>query len=406
MNGLVLEGGGAKGSFQIGAWKALKELGVEIQGVSGTSVGALNGAIIAQDEFEKCYDIWYNMSPSRIVNIDDNILERLMKFDITPENVHYMVGQVKKILGSRGFDISPLKSLLKEFICEDTIRGSKKDLGIVTVSLSELRPLELFIEDIPQGQLINYLVASAYLPIFKLEKIRGKLYLDGGFYDNLPMRLLVSKGYRDLIVVRLYGLGRRRRFRTDGINITYINPSEDLGMTLDFTKERARKNLKLGYFDTLKTFKGLKGDKYYIESKNDEDYFMNYFLNLGEKKILKMGSILGVEDMPYRRMLFEHIIPKIGELLEVDRDEKYEDIILALYERVAKEHGVKRFKVYEYKDFEDAVANKFKPSRGKISDIIPRILKQSDLLLKTVRDDILDEIANELFESLISNSMA
>jgi len=404
MYGLVLEGGGAKGAFQIGAWKALKELGIDIKGISGTSVGALNGAIIAQDEFEKCYDIWYNMSPSRVINIDDRLLEKLMKFDITPDNIHYMVNQLKNILGSRGLDITPLKSLLKEFIDENAIRNSKKDLGIVTVSLTDLRPLELFIEDIPEGHLINYLVASAYLPVFRLEKIRGKLYLDGGFYDNLPIRLLLSKKYRDLIVIRLYGLGRKRRIRTDGINITHINPSEDLGMTLDFTTERARKNLKLGYFDTLKTFKDLKGDKYYIESKNDEDYFIHYFMNLEEEKVLKIGRILGIENMPYRRMLFEGIIPRLGELLNIDKDEKYEDIILAIYERAAQKHGIERFKLYKYEEFEDAVINKFKPSRGKISDMIPRILKQSDLFLRTVKDDILDEVANELFDSLIFNS--
>ncbi len=401
MHGLVLEGGGAKGAFQIGAWEALRELGVDINGISGTSVGALNGAIIAQDEFDKCYDIWYNMCPSKIIDIDDNILEKLMKFDITPDNIQYMVGQIKNVLDSRGLDIAPLKSLLKEFINEDTIRKSKKDLGIVTVSLSDLRPLELFIEDIPHGHLINYLIASAYLPVFKFEKIRGKLYLDGGFYDNLPIRLLLSKGYRDITVVRLYGLGRKRRIRSDGINITYINPSEDLGMTLDFTTARARKNLKLGYFDTLKTFKSLKGQKYYIEPKNDEDYFTNYFMNLKEEKVLKIGRILGIEDMPYRRMLFEWIIPKLGELLNIDKDEKYEDIILALYERIAKRQGIERFKLYRYDDFEDTIINKYKPTRGTVSKMIPKILKQSDLLLKTVRDDILDEVTDELFKNLI-----
>ena len=49
--GLVLEGGGAKGAYQIGAWKALKEAGIRIKGIAGTSVGALNGALIAMDEF-------------------------------------------------------------------------------------------------------------------------------------------------------------------------------------------------------------------------------------------------------------------------------------------------------------------------------------------------------------------
>ena len=44
--GLVLDGGGARGAYQIGAWKALKEAGVKISAVAGTSVGALNGALI------------------------------------------------------------------------------------------------------------------------------------------------------------------------------------------------------------------------------------------------------------------------------------------------------------------------------------------------------------------------
>ena len=42
--GLVLDGGGARGAYQIGAWKALREAGVKIEAVAGTSVGALNGA--------------------------------------------------------------------------------------------------------------------------------------------------------------------------------------------------------------------------------------------------------------------------------------------------------------------------------------------------------------------------
>ena len=47
--GIVLDGGGARGAYQIGAWKALKEAGVKINAVAGTSVGALNGALICID---------------------------------------------------------------------------------------------------------------------------------------------------------------------------------------------------------------------------------------------------------------------------------------------------------------------------------------------------------------------
>ena len=54
--GIVLEGGGARGAYQIGVWKALREAGVKIRGVAGTSVGALNGALICMDDLEKAED--------------------------------------------------------------------------------------------------------------------------------------------------------------------------------------------------------------------------------------------------------------------------------------------------------------------------------------------------------------
>ncbi len=52
MTGLTLEGGGGKGAYQIGAWKAFRQKGIEFDGVTGTSVGALNGAMILQDDFD------------------------------------------------------------------------------------------------------------------------------------------------------------------------------------------------------------------------------------------------------------------------------------------------------------------------------------------------------------------
>ena len=71
-SGLVLEGGGAKGSFQIGAWRALREAGIKIKGVSGVSVGALNGALICMDDPEKAEDIWHNINYSAVMDFNMN----------------------------------------------------------------------------------------------------------------------------------------------------------------------------------------------------------------------------------------------------------------------------------------------------------------------------------------------
>ena len=64
--GLVLDGGGARGAYQIGAWKALREAGVRINAVAGTSVGALNGALICMDDPEKAEKIWQEIGRAHV----------------------------------------------------------------------------------------------------------------------------------------------------------------------------------------------------------------------------------------------------------------------------------------------------------------------------------------------------
>ena len=56
--GLILDGGGARGAYQIGAWKALVEAGVKVNAVAGTSVGALNGALICMGDVKQAEKIW------------------------------------------------------------------------------------------------------------------------------------------------------------------------------------------------------------------------------------------------------------------------------------------------------------------------------------------------------------
>ncbi len=55
---LVLAGGGARGSYQVGVWRALMELGWHPQIITGTSVGSLNGAMFVLDQYETARDMW------------------------------------------------------------------------------------------------------------------------------------------------------------------------------------------------------------------------------------------------------------------------------------------------------------------------------------------------------------
>lgn len=348
MYGLVLEGGGAKGAYHIGAYKAIIEEGIEVRGVAGTSVGALNGAMLVQGDYEKAYEMWYDMSYSKVINASDREIERLKQGKLSKEDLTLLTEKIKGVLSEGGLDVTPLKNLLTELIDEDRVRNSGKDFGIVTVSLSDLKPLEIYIEDIPKGKLVEFLMASAYFPAFKREKIDGKRYIDGGVYNNLPVNLLRDKEYEDLILIRTHGVGNVKKFDLNGLNTITIAPNEDLGKTLDFDCSTARKNLKLGYYDGLKALKGLRGYCYYIEKTKTEDYFMDYLWNLDEDKIKKLGQIFRIgEEIPYKRALFEFIIPKLSNLLGEDREASYGDIYYTLLERLAEVYGIERFNIYD-----------------------------------------------------------
>lgn len=397
MLGLVLEGGGAKGSYEIGACKALKELGIKVDGVVGTSIGAINGAMIVQGDIERAYDIWYNITPSDVLDVNDEDFKKLMDMDIKTTDIPKFARKLIKIIKNKGFDTQNIRRLINENIDEKKIRESKMDFGIVTVSLTDKRPMEIFKEDIPEGKITDYILASAYHPAFKLEKVDGKFFIDGCFFDNLPIKLLYEKGYRNIIAIRLYAIGRVRKIKEKDLEITYIEPSEKLCHTLDFTNNSARKNLQLGYYDTLRVFKGLKGRKYYIEPKNDEEFFLKFLLDIEEMKVLKIGKILGIENIPYRRMLLEFIIPRLIELLDLDKDIGYEELVIALLEEIAEKCGLERFKIYGYNEFYTMSMERHEVYKRKPRRKIPRFVRQNEILSKAVKKSMIDEIVFEIF---------
>jgi len=311
MYGLVLEGGGAKGAYHIGALKALEELNIEIEAVAGTSIGAMNGAMFVQNKLDLAYDYWYNISTSKVLDIEDQYLSELLNLSINQNNISYFIKKAKEVLQNRGLDNSFLKEILENNIDEESLRNSEIDFAIVTLSLSDLKPLELFIDDIPKGKVIDYIMASSYLPAFKMQRIDGKILIDGGFYENLPLNTLLNKGYKKIIAIRTYGLGEIEKRVDDNKEIIFINPSQELGRMLNFDQKNARKNIKMGYFDTMRYFKGLAGKKYYLNIKKDESFFVNYLLNLDEKVIKKLLKQLSLTEEPYFRSFFENLIPKI-----------------------------------------------------------------------------------------------
>ena len=239
---IALEGGGAKGSYEVGVWQALEEAGIRYNAVSGTSVGALNGAMMAMRDLPRAIACWEDIRLSQIMALDQETeqdLSRLMNGQLELEDLQELLPQAVDIIKDRGLDVAPLRAWVREITDVQAIKNSDVELFVSTVDLTDRRALEIKVNDLPEDEVCNMLLASAYHPSFRLEKLGGKLYADGGFVDTIPIHALVENGYKDIIAVRIPGHGIEKRFRLpEDVSITYIEPTLDLGFVLNFDARR------------------------------------------------------------------------------------------------------------------------------------------------------------------------
>lgn len=256
---LVLGGGGSRGSYEMGVWKALRELGIDIQVVTGTSIGAINGALVAQGDYEKALSLWNQIETANVMDVPVREEDPLKK-KVWQTYQTFVVNFVK----SGGTDTNPLKQTLSAYIDEDRVRRSKIEYGLVTIRMDANAPCELFQEDIPNGKLIDYMIASASIyPAFKPYRIDDVRYLDGAYYDNLPVKMALEKGADHIVAVDLEAFGVvRKEILTLAKRLTYIRCYWNLGPTLVFDRAVIRRNRRLGYLDTLKAFQVYEGCAY------------------------------------------------------------------------------------------------------------------------------------------------
>ena len=267
---LVLAGGGARGSYQVGVWKALMELDWHPQIITGTSVGSLNGAMFVLDLYETARDMWLTIRSKDVMELpEDNAdLSALHSF-------------LRRVVKAGGMDVSPLEEIVERVLDEDALRKAEIRFGLVTVEQRGLKPRELPLEQIPEGRVKDYLMASAAcFPALQARDIDGVKFLDGGYSDNMPTGLAKDMGAEELVCVDLEGVGITRPNLT-GLPTTMIRSYWELGDILHFDPDTARRNMELGYYDTLRAFGRLRGCAYAVdngpESSADAEAFRSRF---------------------------------------------------------------------------------------------------------------------------------
>ena len=270
---LVLAGGGAKGSYQIGVWRALQELDWHPSIITGASVGTLNGCMFAIGKAKEAEELWRSLEIHDVLDVP------------ATRNPEELNSFFLDVIRSGGLNVEPLGERIDALIDEEAVRRSPIHFGLVMTEMSTLRSIQCPIEAIPQGHLKDYMLASsACFPALRPREIDGVKYIDGGWRDNMPLRLAAAMGATELLGVDVDGIGFVKP-NTTGLPTQIVRSHWNLGPTLDFDPTRAARNITLGYFDTLRLFDRFGGTAYAIQPDEEgflEDFASRYQLLLNE----------------------------------------------------------------------------------------------------------------------------
>lgn len=348
MRAIVLSGGGSKGAYQMGVWAALKKLNIHYDIVTGTSVGALNAALMVQKTFYKGLFFWYNLNSKMIFNED-------LKQDYhTKEGKKDILKWYAKGVLNGGIEVKGLEDTIRQVIQPKKVLKSNVDMGIVTFNMKTLKPKIVKKKDLNENNLCDYLLASAScFPAFKMKTIEEENYIDGGIYDNLPINLAIDLGATEVIAIDLKEVGFKQKVKNKNIPITYIEPRNDIGSFLIFEKNMSRRAMRLGYNDTLKVMNYLDGVKYTFKKndleKNYQKYKEQYQQNIKKiltskanqtllDSILKLTIVKRILSPNEMKKEYTNIIENLGEILEIEDSKIYS---IAKYNKLLKEEFLK-----------------------------------------------------------------
>ena len=288
--GIALAGGGSKGSYQTGVWKALRELGVEYEIVTGTSIGAINGALMVQGDYDRAERLWSTVTVEDIMAHGVNLKHDM---DYYYENRDRLLEFAREFAASRGADITPYQALIHQEFDEAAFLASLVDYAAVAARFPSLQLVEARKADMIPGEIEPWLLASSScFPVFPLCEIDGANYIDGGYADNLPISTAFRLGAEQVIAVALKPDAFEKNYPRHPL-VQRIAPSRPLGPFLDFSRDVLNRNFRLGYVDAMRAFGRYLGEKYAFRPEGERlllDTARAYLLWLLRRDLAPAGS--------------------------------------------------------------------------------------------------------------------
>jgi len=272
--GLVFSGGGAKGAYEIGVWKAMRKLKLDkhVKTISGTSVGALNAVLFMNGSYSKAESIWKDLTLEKISkptgeSLNSNLFPLVDKLMIPKLAMaqSYIKSVVKKYISIGMISQQEVRRFIEVNIDYKQIKNFQGDCFVTVFNVKLNQPEYIKINTIPEEKVVDYLLASTAMPlVFDKVEIEGNEYYDGGipfFGANTPIAP-VLEGKCDLIIsvtTNQWGdfFGRDKDFSDE--KIIRIIPQDDkwgfMDGTFDFSPDNIEKRIKQGYKDAMSLLK-------------------------------------------------------------------------------------------------------------------------------------------------------
>lgn len=372
---IVLAGGGSRGSYQMGFWRAIRELGIDYQIVTGSSVGALNAAVFASGDYDGGIQMWNSITTQDIIETTPSKISQIIDpnmVDAIGASLHGL-GDIFEDAVKVKMDSYPLHKLMRNFLSEKEVREGVARLGITVSEYPTLRCQTFTLEEIPYGMMYEYLLASSTVfPAMNPRTIAGKRYVDGGYSDNFPVNLALDMGAEDIIGVALKASGVEAKYSTD-YPVRIIKPHFNLGTSMHFDPEMAKRNMVLGYNDTMRSFGMFDGETYTFE--RGEAQALSAELDAHFADLLCTASCVPLSDKPnFKKTL---CVKALAESKKVRFGRMGELFAMTAGETAADIYDVDPLPVYSRTDFGKAVLKAYLPYSETGVEAIEKIFETS-----------------------------
>ena len=320
--GLVCAGGGSKGSYAIGVCKALDQAGRHFDVISGTSIGALVGAMMVQRDLSQAIAFGSQISPEGIAKNLFVFPDRYETKALKPEEKNAFFEMFCK----DGPSIEPLREGFAKVFDYERFQASPTQFACMTYNVTQSRPAPFYKDEMKPENTLDILMAScAYFPAFNMVRIGDNYHADGGWSSNVPWPLALQMGAQELTIISLYDPEEIEEEWPEAARMVF-RPILKLGYVLDFRQAVMQRQIVQGYLEGLKYLNLAPG---YLYTFYREDWFLIRILETLADRFLRDAmkdltdevleecwqALLGYVPAPLKNRYMEHY--RIGRVLEI-----------------------------------------------------------------------------------------